>query len=151
MLRDRMRRTLVSNRSFRVLNDAHRAVVRITGGRLGKRVAGMPVLEVTTTGRRSGRPHTLRLTTPMREGPAIVLVASRAGDDRHPDWYLNIVAHPEVQIREPGGQWQPMRARPATDAERDRLWPRLVADNRWYRSYETKTGRVIPLVLVEPA
>ncbi|CAO5192581.1 F420H(2)-dependent quinone reductase [Frankia sp. AiPs1] len=140
---------MARDRMFKVLNRAHGVVVRLTGGRLGWRAAGMPVLEVITIGRRSGRPHTLRLTSPLREGSTIVLVASRGGDDRDPDWFLNICANPQVQVRARGEQWRSMRGRPATADERGRLWPAVVA-NRWYRGYETKTQRVIPLILLEP-
>jgi deazaflavin-dependent oxidoreductase (nitroreductase family) len=141
---------MTSDRALKTLNTMHRVVMRISRGRLGWRAGGMQVLEVTTTGRRSGRPHTLRLTTPLREGSTIVLVASRAGDDRHPDWYHNVCANPDVAVRSRGGPWQAMRARPATSEERDKLWPRVVADSRWYRGYQAKTTRVIPLVLLEP-
>ncbi|OAA28133.1 deazaflavin-dependent oxidoreductase, nitroreductase family [Frankia sp. EI5c] len=141
---------MTGGRGFKALNRAHRILMRTTRGRLGWRAGGMPVLEITTTGRRSGNRHTIMLTSPLRDGGAIVLVASRGGDDRHPDWYLNICAHPDVDIREKGGSWRPMRARVATPAERERLWPRVVADNRWYEGYQAKSKRVIPLVLVEP-
>ncbi|SNQ46544.1 Deazaflavin-dependent oxidoreductase, nitroreductase family [Frankia canadensis] len=141
---------MASDHAFKALNTMHRLLVRISGGRLGWRAGGMQVLEVSTTGRRSGRPHTLKLTTPLREGSTIVLVASRGGDDRNPDWYHNVCANPDVAVRTRGGPWQAMRARPATATERDELWPRVVADNRWYRNYQTKTTRVIPLVLLEP-
>ncbi len=141
---------MVSDRSLKTLNATHRRLMRLTRGRLGWRAGGMPVLELTTTGRRSGRAHTVMLTSPLRDGDAIVLVASRAGDDRHPDWYLNICATADVEVRVRGGSWRPMRARVATPPERERLWPRVVADGRWYESYQAKSKRVIPLVLLEP-
>ncbi|KJE23533.1 deazaflavin-dependent oxidoreductase, nitroreductase family [Frankia torreyi] len=140
-----------TTRTLKTLNTVHRALVKVTRGRLGWRAGGMPVLELTTTGRRSGHPHTLLVTSPLREGSTIVLVASRAGDDRHPDWFLNVCANPEVTVRAGGGPWRPMRARAATPAERERLWPRVIADNRWYRGYQSRTDRVIPLVLLEPS
>ncbi|MCM3883827.1 nitroreductase/quinone reductase family protein [Frankia sp. R82] len=141
---------MAKGQRFRLLNRAHGVLVRVTGGRLGWRAGGMPVLEVITTGRRSGRPHTLRLTSPVRDGSTIVLVASRGGDDRDPDWFLNVCANPDVQVRARGEQWRSMRARQATPDERGQLWPQVVT-NRWYRGYEAKTERVIPLVLLEPA
>ncbi|CAO5236426.1 nitroreductase/quinone reductase family protein [Frankia sp. AgKG'84/4] len=141
---------MARERLFKAVNAAHGVLVRVTRGRLGGRAGGMPVLELITTGRRSGRAHTLRLTSPIREGSTIVLVASRGGDDRDPDWYFNVCANPDVRVRPSGEAWQAMRARPATQEERDRLWPRIVAENRWYRGYERKTERLIPLVMVEP-
>lgn len=140
---------MVSERGFRTMNKAHRALMKATGGRVGWRAVGMPVLELTTTGRRSGKQHTIMLTSPVRDGAAIVLVASRGGDDRHPHWFLNIQANPDVEVRLRGDVWRPMRARVATPEERDRLWPQ-VESVRWYRGYQKKTERVIPLVLVEP-
>lgn len=135
--------------TWKTLNLLHRVLMKLTRGRLGWRAGGMPVLELTTTGRRTGRPHTLMVTSPLREGSAIVLVASRGGDDHHPDWFLNVCANPEVQVRARGGPWRPMHARAATEAERSRLWPHVI-DNRWYEGYQARTERVIPLVLLEP-
>ncbi|WP_261566258.1 nitroreductase family deazaflavin-dependent oxidoreductase [Frankia gtarii] len=139
-----------STRTLRMLNTLHRVLLKVTRGRLGWRAGGMPVLELTTTGRRTGNPHTLMVTSPLREGSTIVLAASRAGDDHHPDWFLNVRANPEVAVRVRGGPWQPMTARVATPAERDRLWPRVIAGSSRYEGYQTKTARVIPLVLLEP-
>ncbi|EFC85224.1 nitroreductase/quinone reductase family protein [Parafrankia sp. EUN1f] len=141
---------MVSERGFKAMNSAHRLLLKATRGRLGWHAIGMPVLELTTVGRRSGHQHTIMLTSPVRDGAAIVLVASRGGDDRHPDWFLNLRAQPDVEVRLRGDAWRPMRARVATEAERDRLWPRVVAGNRVYEGYQRKSKRVIPLVLLEP-
>jgi deazaflavin-dependent oxidoreductase (nitroreductase family) len=141
---------VVSDRTLKTMNALHRLLMRATRGRLGWRAGGMPVLELTTTGRRRGQPHTVMVTSPLREGSTIVLVASRAGADRNPDWYLNLRANPDVTVRVRGEPGRPMRARAATPAERSRLWPRVVADNGWYGGYQAKTERVIPLVLLEP-
>jgi deazaflavin-dependent oxidoreductase (nitroreductase family) len=140
----------VNDLVLKSLNGAHRLLLTISGGRIGGRAGGMPVLELTTTGRRSGRPHAVMLTSPVREGQAIVLVASRGGDDRHPDWYLNLSAHPEVTVRLAGEPARPMRARTATGSERERLWSRVVAETRPYAGYQAKTARTIPLVVIEP-
>ena len=69
------------------MNTLHRGLLKLSGGRLGWRAAGMPVLELTTIGRRSGLPRTVMLTSPIQEGDAIVIVASRGGDDQHPAWF----------------------------------------------------------------
>ncbi|WP_211489666.1 nitroreductase/quinone reductase family protein [Georgenia thermotolerans] len=89
-----------SRLTFAALNGVHRALQRVSGGRLGWRVARMDVVELTTTGRRSGRPHTVLLTVPLRVDGRAVLVASRGGDDRPPDWLLNLQADPVVRVRE---------------------------------------------------
>jgi deazaflavin-dependent oxidoreductase (nitroreductase family) len=124
--------------------------MKLSGGRLGWDVANMPVLELTTTGRKSGRPHTVVLTSPVRDGDAIVVVASRGGDNHHPAWFLNLRDNPDVEVvigREPE---RSMRARVADPEERARLWPQVVARYKGYGDYQTRTDREIPLVLLEP-
>jgi len=140
-----------SDLAFRALRVVHRGMVRISGGRLGWRVGGMPVLELTTTGRKTGQPRTVMLTAPVRVGDALVVVASRGGDDHHPAWFLNLQQDPNVQVSVSGQPAKSMRARVATGQERDELWRRIVADHKNYAGYQTKTRRVIPLVLLEPA
>jgi hypothetical protein len=89
-----------SEQIFKALNTMHRGLVRATGGRLGWYAPGykMPVVELTTTGRKSGEPRTIMLTSPYQDGSTMVLVASAAGNDRHPAWYLNLLANPEVTV-----------------------------------------------------
>ncbi|MGH9289993.1 MAG: nitroreductase family deazaflavin-dependent oxidoreductase [Acidimicrobiales bacterium] len=132
------------------MNTVHRTVLRISGGRLGWQTANMPVVELTTTGRKSGQPHTVLLTSPARDGDAIVVVASRGGADRHPAWFLNLRDHPDVDVAVGGEPKRPMRARVADPDERARLWPQVVAKYKGYGNYQTKTDREIPLVLLEP-
>lgn len=132
------------------MNAVHRAVLALSGGRAGWRVSGMPVLRLTTTGRRTGRPRTVMLTTPIRVGEALVVVASRGGDDLNPNWFLNLQENPDVQVSVQGRPPQPMRARVATPQEHDDLWPRIIADHKNYADYQSKTSREIPLVLLEP-
>jgi deazaflavin-dependent oxidoreductase (nitroreductase family) len=133
------------------MNTLHRGVLKITGGRLGWRGAGMPALELTTMGRKSGQSRTVMLTSPVQEGDAIVIVASRGGDDHHPAWFLNLRDHPDVEVVFAGKPKQSMRARVATPEERAALWPRVTAAYKGYASYQTKTDREIPLVLLKPA
>ena len=110
----------------------------------------MPVIELTTTGRRSGQPRTTLLTSPYQEGSTIVVVASRGGDDDHPAWYLNLQDDPKVLVSVGGKQAQPMRAETADPENRARLWPLITADHRNYAGYQRKTNRVIPVVLLRP-
>jgi deazaflavin-dependent oxidoreductase (nitroreductase family) len=134
---------------FKAMNAIHRTLLKISGGRLGWSAQDMPVLELTTTGRKSGQPRSVMLTSPLQEGAALVVVASRGGDDQPPAWYLNLQDNPDVQMRLQGGPRRPMRARIATPVERERLWPLVIADHRNYADYQTKTTRVIPLVFLE--
>jgi deazaflavin-dependent oxidoreductase (nitroreductase family) len=136
---------------FKGMNAFHRALLTMSRGRVGWRTAGMPVLELTTTGRKTGRPHTVLLTSPVQEGDTIVIVASRGGDDRHPAWFLNLRDHPDVEVALAGKPKQSMRARVATPDERTALWPQVTAVSKGYANYQTKTERALPLVLLEPA
>lgn len=132
------------------MNSFHRILIALSGGRLGWRAGKMPALELTTTGRRSGRPHAVMLTSPVQVSDTIVIVASRGGDDRHPSWFLNLRDHPDVEVAFAGRPKQPMRARAATSSEREALWPRVTTAYGGYGRYQRKTNRQIPLVLLEP-
>lgn len=134
---------------FRAVTSLHKAVLRASGGRVLGRLAGMPVLVLTTTGRRTGATRTTVLTTPVHDGDRVVLVASFGGDDRHPAWFWNLQEHPDVTV-EMGGRTRAMRARVATATERDGLWPAVIAAYGGYDSYRRNTDRVIPVVILEP-
>jgi deazaflavin-dependent oxidoreductase (nitroreductase family) len=136
---------------MKTMNGVHRVALRLTGGRFGWNLLGMPVVELTTTGRKSGQPRSVMLTSPLQEGSTFVVVASRGGDDNPPAWLLNIEASGDVQVATNGGEPQPYRARVATAEERARMWPRLTADHKNYAGYQKKTSREIPLVLLTPA
>jgi deazaflavin-dependent oxidoreductase (nitroreductase family) len=135
--------------TMRGVNTVHRAVFRASNGRLANKGMGMPVLELTTVGRKSGKRRTTMLTSPVQEGDSLVLVASYGGDDRHPAWYLNLRDDPDVEITM-RGHTRPMRARVASAEEKAELWPRVVGAYRGYAEYQTRTERDIPLVIVEP-
>ena len=138
-----------SDFALKAMNTVHRGLIKLTGGRVGWQVA-MPVLELTTVGRKSGQPRTVLLTSPHQEGDAVVVVASRGGDDTHPAWFLNLRDNPDVEVSLKGGPKRPMRARVAGTEERARLWPKITADFKNYAQYQTKTEREIPLVFLEP-
>ncbi|WP_221934880.1 nitroreductase/quinone reductase family protein [Georgenia yuyongxinii] len=127
----------------------HRAFLVVTGGRIGWQVAGMPVVELTTTGRRTGRPHRVLLTSPVQDGSTLVVVASRGGDDRPPEWLLNIRSNPAVRVRTRRGRARPMRARVAGTDEHTALWPRVTGEHPTYGTYQARTSRQIALVLLE--
>src|SRR6266849_8139290 len=126
----------------------HRSVYRRSGGRFGGRVLGMPVLLLTTTGRRSGQPHTTALTY-LTEGAHFAVVASNGGAPQHPAWFLNLRAFQQAQIQV-GSMAHRVRAREAAGAERDRLWNRMVQLYAGYRGYQARTTRQIPVVVLEP-
>ena len=80
------------------MNAIHKTMLTLSFGKLGWKAGGMPVLKLTTVGRKSGEARTVMLTSPIQVGDTIVIVASKGGEDHHPAWYLNLLAKPEVQV-----------------------------------------------------
>ena len=109
--------------TLKAMNAVHRTVLMVTGGRIGWTVANMPALELTTTGRRSGQPRTVMLTSPVQDGTSLVVVASRGGDDTAPLWYLNLCANPAVDVSFQGAPVVRMHARVASTEERATAFP----------------------------
>ena len=112
------------------------------------RDTGLPVIIVTNTGRKTGA---IRKTPLMRavDGDTYILVASRGGAPDHPLWYHNLVADPDVEIRDEA-KIVKMRAREIVDAaEKERLWSIAVAAFPPYQEYQDKTDRAIPVFLAE--
>ena len=135
---------------MKLMNTANRFAQRVSGGRLGWELKGMPVLELTTIGRKSGLPRTTLLTSPVQIDGAWVVVASRGGDDTHPAWFHNLSSNPQVMVSVKGAKSIEMTARIASPAERAELWPRVTVDHRNYAEYQKKTEREIPLVILAP-
>jgi deazaflavin-dependent oxidoreductase (nitroreductase family) len=139
----------VVDAGFKLLNLTHKAVLRATGGRWPTVLFGMPGVELQTVGRKSGEPRTTMLTSPIHDENRVVLIASKGGDHRDPQWYRNLSANPDVQITMQG-QTRAMRARTASPEEKAALWPDIVAVYKGYDSYQKKAGRDIPVVICEP-
>ena len=127
----------------------HRTVFRASKGRVFGTIVGLPIVELVTTGRKSGKQRSTMLAVPIAEGDRLVLVASFGGDDRHPAWYLNLRANPEVRATT-AGSTRTMIARTATDEERARLWPRITSRFQAYARHQERTQRQIPVVILEP-
>jgi deazaflavin-dependent oxidoreductase (nitroreductase family) len=127
----------------------HRALYRVTGGRIGKRVGKARMLLLTTLGRRTGQPRVTPLLY-VEDGPRFVVIASNAGDDRNPAWLLNLRKQPAARVQV-GSQHIAVQAREATDAESERLWPKLLDSYSYYTDYRSRTQRHIPVVLLEPS
>lgn len=108
----------------------------------------MPVLLLTTTGRRSGKRRTTPLTF-LRDGTDLVVIASNGGSDRTPDWALNLQQDPRA-IVEIGAEKQAVTARTASAAERERLWVEVTAAYSGYARYQERTTREIPVLLLSP-
>ena len=132
------------------MNFGHRAVRAVSGGRFGNTLGSMPVVELHATGRKSGKDRTTMLTAPIVDDGTYVLVASKGGDDRDPEWYHNIVANPEIRLVTGDGESHELTARTASDDEKAEMWPRIVDAYQGYAGYAEKTDRDIPVVVCEP-
>lgn len=131
-----------------LLGAEHVRRYRETGGKVGYLWNGVPTLLLTTTGRSSG----LRRTTPLifgRDGDDYLVIASQGGAPTHPQWFLNLQAAPEaeIQVRD---ERMLVTARAARDDERPRLWEVMTRVWSNYDAYQSRTERVIPVVVLSP-
>jgi F420H(2)-dependent quinone reductase len=120
-----------------------------SGGTEGVTLGGKPCVLVTMRGRRSGKIRKVALMRVEHDG-TYAAVASKGGDPKHPGWYLNLMAYPEVTVQD-GASARPMRAREAEGDERATWWDRAVEVWPDYERYQKTTSRTIPVVLLEPA
>jgi F420H(2)-dependent quinone reductase len=134
---------------FRVLGGVHRRVYRLTGGKLGGHLGKLPVLLLTTIGRKSGKVRTQPLVY-TQVGDGFAVIASKGGAAQHPLWYLNLRANPLAEVTVGRERWR-VRARDAQGEERDRLWRALSDLYPGYDKYAQKTSREIPVVVLELA
>ncbi|MEL6981428.1 MAG: nitroreductase family deazaflavin-dependent oxidoreductase [Actinomycetota bacterium] len=142
---------VIKDTQMKTMNTVHRAVITLSGGRIGGSLGKMPVYKLTTTGRTSGQPRTVLLTVPVQDDDRIIFVASKGGDDRDPDWYRNLVANPEITVEAvDGGEPMTMVARTASADEKAELWPGIIEAYKGYAGYQKGTDRDIPVVIAEP-
>jgi len=140
---------------IKTMSAVHIRLYKATGGRLGKKwhvgsavFKGVPICLLTTTGAKTNLPREVPLLY-MDDGERVILVASQGGLPDNPQWYRNILANPDVEVRV-GRRVRPMRARVAAPDERAALWPRLVDLYADFASYQTWTDREIPVVICVP-
>ncbi len=134
------------------MNDWNAAIIeefRANDGRVGGMFDGRPLLLLHHTGARTG---TRRVTPLMYQDLAdgYAVFASKAGADTNPDWYHNVVANPGTEV-EVGTETIRVRARVASGAERDRIWSKQKRDYPQFEEYESKTARVIPVIVLDRA
>jgi deazaflavin-dependent oxidoreductase (nitroreductase family) len=135
----------------RALVRVDRAFFRITRGRTSWSawISGLPIVMLTTTGARSGKPHTLPVLT-LPEGDHLVVIASNMGKPANPGWYYNLRAHPSVMITWKGSTVR-MRARELIGEERQRYVDRGLEAYPWWAPYHRRAApRLIPVVMLEP-
>jgi deazaflavin-dependent oxidoreductase (nitroreductase family) len=142
----------VVDRSWPVLRrlmSGHAVLYRASGGRIGHHVPGLPPMLLLD---HVGAKSQVKRTTPLLyavDGEDVVIVASKGGYPRNPAWYHNLLAHPDTTIQV-GRERRNVHARVASAEERQRLWPLVVSVYRGYEGYQRRTGREIPLVVLEP-
>ncbi len=141
-------RPLIVRLATHYLGALHRLLYRGSGGRIGARVWGLPVVLLTTTGRVSRRPRTVPLCS-LRDGERLVVIASYGGLDRAPSWWLNLQADPRATVQL-GRSKRAVVAREATGDERARLWDEVTTRAPGYLGYQRRTSRRIPVVLLDP-
>lgn len=121
---------------------------RANQGKVGGNWEGRDLLLLNTTGARSGQERTNPLAY-QRLDNGYAVFASKGGAPSHPDWYYNLLAHPDVTI-EVGTDTIPVRARVAQGEERERIWEKQKRLNPNFAAYEQKTSRTIPVIVLEP-
>ena len=131
------------------LLTVHQWLYEQTDGRIGASIGGRPMLLLRTVGRRTGKPRTSALLY-VPDGDRYAVIASKGGDPKHPGWFHNLMASPDVEIQV-GRKRIPVRARVAEGEERSRLWARADEINKGgYSDYQSRTTREIPVVVLEP-
>ena len=132
-----------------LVGDDHVKAYLESDGEVGYLWNGATSLLLTTTGRKSGEPRTSALIF-AKDGDDYLVVASMGGAPTHPSWYLNLIANPQAEVQVKGEHIR-VTARTASDDEKPRLWK--IVTEQWpnYDVYQTRTERVIPLVVLSPS
>ncbi|HET6337452.1 MAG TPA: nitroreductase family deazaflavin-dependent oxidoreductase [Polyangiales bacterium] len=138
----------MSTRLGKIMQDANTWLYRRTGGKVGGKMQGAPVLLLTTRGRKTGKQRTTPLIY-LEDAPQLAVVASKGGWPQDPLWYQNLQADPAVEVQQ-GPDVKAMTARTATPEEREKLWPRLVKSYAAYDDYQSWSDRKIPVVILSP-
>jgi deazaflavin-dependent oxidoreductase (nitroreductase family) len=128
----------------RLFIAGHVGLYRMSNGRFGSQITGLPVALLTTTGRKTGKARTVPVAS-FEDGGDVLVIASFGGSPQHPAWFNNLVAKPEVTVQVKDRVY-PARAEVVSGAERERLWNMVVARAPNFGNYQQKTTREIPVV-----
>ena len=131
-------------RALKAWTRFHRWAYRRTNGKVLSRMRGKPTLLLTTTGRRTGRLHTVPLPY-YADGDKMIVVGSDSGAERHPAWVLNLIANPRVTVQYLADSG-PAQAEVLDGDERKAMWERITSEAPWYAGYQQLTSREIPLI-----
>jgi deazaflavin-dependent oxidoreductase (nitroreductase family) len=138
-------------RSSPLLTRTHASAIRLSGGRIRRSflfTGGMPILVLTSVGRKSGQSR----STPvgyLGHGEGFAILASNAGSDRTPAWWLNLQADPDAEVLADRAR-HAVKARRAEPAEEAALWAEFARQNPGFDEYRNLTERQIPVVVLEP-
>lgn len=138
-----------SDRLLKAINSFHTLVLRVTRGRVGWSADGMPVLRLTTIGRRSGQLRTVLLSSPLQFGDEWIVVGSKGGGERHADWFVNLRENSRVVVETKQHGRRDVTARIATPDEKAVWWPQAVAAFKHYGNFQSRTTRDIPMVVLK--
>lgn len=139
----------IANVVIPIMSRLNTWIFRASGGRMGARFpGGAPVMLLTTTGRKSGRPRVAPLLY-LRDGENILCVASKGGMPNHPLWYRNLLANPDAEVQI-GAEVTKVRAVVATDEQKAAFWPKLVGMYPDFDDYQARTERNIPVIILTP-
>ena len=130
--------------SVKILSYVHTSLFRFTGGAVGSRLVNNDMLLLTTTGRSSGKGHTVPLLY-LRDEADVIVIASYGGRPYDPDWYRNLLADPKATIQI-GNSRTAVTAEMVVADERQTWWPRIVEAYRDYAAYQSRTDREIPVI-----
>jgi deazaflavin-dependent oxidoreductase (nitroreductase family) len=136
-------------KAVRVLNSMVMLIYRTSGGRFAAHMQKAPIMLLTTTGSKSGKPRTNPVLY-VKDGEDLATVASAGGAEKNPSWFMNLMHNPEAEVTIKRER-RKVRGRKATPEERRRLWPVLAAAYTTYDDYVKKTKREIPVVILSPA
>jgi deazaflavin-dependent oxidoreductase (nitroreductase family) len=134
--------------NVKLLSRLHTGLYRLTDGRIGRRLVDNDMLLLTTTGRRSGKRHTVPLLY-LRDGDRLVVIASYGGRPNHPEWYRNLLSDPGATVQILGDSHQ-VRATTMSPEERSAWWPKIIDTYGDYATYQSRTEREIPVVWLDP-
>ena len=135
-------------RVLKIANGLHVVIYRMSGGKFANEIANMPILLITTVGRKSGKPHTNPVVY-LQDGQDYLVTASVAGKDWHPSWYFNLQNRPQATIKV-GAKTFDVKATIITGDERTRLYEKFKAASSNFEKYEKATSRVIPVIRLTP-
>ena len=134
---------------WKAANNLHVALYRMSGGKFANKVANLPVLLITTSGRKTGKPHTNAVVY-IKDSEDYLVSASNGGADRTPSWYLNLESRPQARI-EVGNAAFSVEARITESEERTQLYERFKTASGNFVKYEKSAGRMIPVIRLTPA